>query len=225
MSAFDSSPHSTCPLPLCLASRQKPCLDQLPRLQPRERRNTEPQRRADRRDIIIVRSLRDSIESFRVRSALLHSRRARKEVLVEELILLCANCVSQRIAEHRINRFRAARWRWLRRAGRRHVGGWASVGQYQQQPWFEGRLLLCSLQSGEASIMRSGIFDEVGDVPRLTFPASTSHVDEQSFVGKYIEHVLCLQDAQFFEFTGNRLEGSSLLFQCSSCTTVDANTC
>lgn len=95
----------TC-LPLHRSSRQQLCLDQVPSLQARESHHAQAQRRAKSSHVVIIGALCDHVVSFRMYGALLYDGRARKEVLVQELVLLRRDGIAQRIAQYRIDRLR-----------------------------------------------------------------------------------------------------------------------
>jgi hypothetical protein len=71
-----------------------------------------------------------------MRCAFPHDRRARKEVLVEEFVLLCGDGVAQRIAQDRVDWLRfTRRRRGLWRACGRHAG---RLVVYLAGSWLEG---------------------------------------------------------------------------------------
>lgn len=110
-------------LPFRRIAREHLCLYQIPCFEPRERHQRQPQRRANRSRIIIIRSLRDSLIFPRSRCPLANRRRARKEVLVKQLVLARADRVPERVAQYRIDVLRLADRGRRRGVRRRHRAG------------------------------------------------------------------------------------------------------
>lgn len=107
---------------LCVALCQELVRHQIPSLQPRERHHGKPQGSSNGRSIVIIPSFGNRIVLFRRQRSLSYRRCARKEVLVQELVLPRAYGVAQRVAQDGIDAIRFG-GRGGRAGGRRHVEG------------------------------------------------------------------------------------------------------